>query len=180
MRRRSPDTARRPWPNLCRALAFAMMAATPALAETPVEIVTGEARVIDADILIVAGKRIILWGLDAPERIQVCNLDSNEWGCYDVAKRSLEALAGRGEIQCTLVGEPDPFGRRHGVCTFGAEDLNAQMVRKGMALAFSEQTADYGPQQLEAITEGVGLWQPGAKFEEPWVWRRGHTPGGYR
>ena len=54
------------------------------------------------------------------------------------------------------------------------------MVRKGMALAFSEQTADYEPQQLEAITEGVGLWQPGAKFEEPWVWRRGHTPGGYR
>ena len=180
MRRRSPDTARRPWPNLCRALAFAMMAATPALAETPVEIVTGEARVIDADILIVAGKRIILWGLDAPERSQVCNLDSNEWGCYHVAKRTLEALAGRGEIQCTLVGEPDPFGRRHGVCTFGAEDLNAQMVRKGMALAFSEQTADYEPQQLEAITEGVGLWQPGAKLEEPWVWRRGHTPGGYR
>ena len=140
MRRRSPDTARRPWPNLCRALAFAMMAATPALAETPVEIVTGEARVIDADILIVAGKRIILWGLDAPERSQVCNLDSNEWGCYHFAKRTLEALAGRGEIQCTLVGEPDPFGRRHGVCTFGAEDLNAQMVRKGMALAFSEQT----------------------------------------
>lgn len=180
MRRRSPDTARRPWPNLCRALAFAMMAATPALAVSPVEIVTGEARVIDADILIVAGKRIILWGLNAPERSQVCNLDSNEWGCYHVAKRTLEALAGRGEIQCTLVGEPDPFGRRHGVCTFGAEDLNAQMVRKGMALAFSEQTADYGPQQLEAITEGVGLWQPGAKFEEPWVWRRGHTPGGYR
>ncbi len=180
MRRRSPDTARRPWPNLCRALAFAMMAATPALAETPVEIVTGEARVIDADILIVAGKRIILWGLNAPERSQVCNLDSNEWGCYHVAKRTLEALAGRGEIQCTLVGEPDPFGRRHGVCTFGAEDLNAQMVRKGMALAFSEQTADYGPQQLKAITEGVGPWQPGAKFEEPWVWRRGHTPGGYR
>ena len=97
-----------------------------------------------------------------------------------MAKRTLEALAGRGEITCFLTGEPDPFGRRHGVCTFGAEDLNAEMVRQGVALAFSEQTADYEPQQLEAITQGVGLWQPGAMFEEPWKWRRSHSPGGYR
>ncbi len=157
-----------------------MMLALPVAADTPPAIIKGEARVIDADILIVSGQRVILWGLDAPERSQVCNLNSNEWGCYDVAKRTLEALAGRGAIECTLTGEPDPFGRRHGVCTYGAEDLNAQMVRMGAALAFSEQTPDYEPQQLEAITEGLGLWQPGAVFQEPWLWRRAHTPGGFR
>ena len=157
-----------------------MMLALPALAETPPAIITGDARVIDADILIVSGKRVILWGLDAPERAQNCILNGKVWGCYDVSKRTLEALAGRGPIECVLTGEPDPFGRRHGVCTYGPEDLNAQMVRMGMALAFSEQTPDYEPQQLEAITEGVGLWQPGSTFEEPWVWRLGHTPGGFR
>ena len=182
MRPSSRDSAMRRWPSLCRALAFSMMLVLPAQtkAETAPEIVKGEARVIDADILIVAARRVILWGLDAPERAQVCNLDGKEWGCYDAAKRTLEALAGRGEITCTLTGDPDPFGRRFGVCIFGAEDLNAEMIRKGMALAFSEQTSDYEPVQLEAITAGVGLWQPGAKFEEPWVWRRGHTPGGFR
>ena len=157
-----------------------MMLALPAMAEAPPAIIKGEARVIDADILIVAGKRVILWGLDAPERAQTCALDGKTWGCYDVAKRALEALSGRGEIECTLTGDPDPFGRRYGVCTFGAEDLNAEMVSQGMALAYSEQTADYENQQLQAITAGVGLWQPGAVFEEPWVWRRGHTPGGFR
>ena len=157
-----------------------MTLAAPAPAETPTETLSGEARVIDADILIVEGRRVILWGLDAPERSQVCGLDGQAWGCYDVAKRTLEALAGRGKITCILTGEPDPFGRRHGVCTFGSEDINAEMVRKGVALAFSEQTTDYEPQQLEAITAGVGLWQPGAQFDEPWVWRRSHSPGGYR
>jgi len=157
-----------------------MMLTAPAHAETPTAIVSGPARVIDADILIVQGQRVILWGLDAPERPQTCSLDGREWGCYDVAKRALEALAGRGPIDCILTGEPDPFGRRHGVCTYGDEDLNAQMVALGVAMAFSEQTTDYEPQQLQAISEGVGLWQPGAKFMEPWLWRRANTPGGFR
>ncbi len=157
-----------------------MTLASPVPAETPPETVSGLAQVIDADILIVANRRVILWGLDAPERNQTCALGEDLWGCYDVAKRTLEALAGRGEITCFLTGEPDPFNRRHGVCTFGAEDINAEMVRMGAAMAFSEQTTDYEPQQLEAIAAGVGLWQPGAKFVEPWVWRRANSPGGYR
>lgn len=157
-----------------------MTLAGAAAAETPVEVLTGTARVIDADILIVADRRVILWGLDAPERTQTCALGDDIWGCYDVARRTLESLAGRGEITCILTGEPDPFGRRHGVCTYGAEDINAEMVRHGVAMAFSEQTADYEPQQLEAIGAGVGLWQPGAKFVEPWVWRRANSPGDLR
>jgi endonuclease YncB( thermonuclease family) len=182
MRPLLPDTVTRRFPNLFAALGLSMLLALPAplAAETAPEIVQGEARVIDADILIVAARRIILWGLDAPERAQTCNLNGKEWGCYDVAKRTLEALAGRGPIECVLTGEPDAFGRRYGVCTYNGEDLNAQMVLKGAALAFSEQTPDYEPLQLQAITDGVGLWQAGAVFEEPWAWRRSHTPGGYR
>lgn len=157
-----------------------MTLAAPAPAETPVETIKGAARVIDADILIVADRRVILWGIDAPERNQTCALGEDLWGCYDVAKRTLEALTGRGEITCLLIGEPDPFGRRHGVCTYGAEDISAEMARQGVALAFSEQTTDYEPQQLEAIVAGLGLWQPGAKFVEPWIWRRANSPGDYR
>lgn len=157
-----------------------MMLAAPALAQDPATLISGNAQVIDADILIVANQRVILWGIDAPERSQTCNLDGKPWGCYEVSKRALESLASRGEVQCVLTGEPDPFGRMFGVCTYGTEDLNAAMIQKGMALAFSEQTQVYEPQQLEAITAGVGLWQMGVVFQEPWVWRRGHTPGGYR
>lgn len=177
MHPRIRDTATKACRNLCGALGLSMLMAVGALAQ---DIISGAARVIDADILIVAGQRVILWGLDAPERPQPCYLDGKEWGCHAAAKRTLEALAGRGDIDCILTGEADPFGRRHGVCTYGDEDLNAQMVLRGMALAFSEQTTDYDSQQIEAITAGVGLWQPGAEFMEPWIWRRANTPGGFR
>ena len=175
-----PDTATRACRNLFGALGFSMLLGLAANGQVAPVIVTGAARVIDADILIVAGQRVILWGIDAPERPQTCGLNGELWGCYDAARRALELLSGRGELSCALTGEPDPFGRIHGVCMAGTEDINAEMVRQGIALAFTEQTADYEPVQLEAIMAGVGLWQPGAVFEEPWIWRHGHTPGGFR
>ncbi len=161
-------------------LALTGAPAGPAHADTAPEIISGEARVLDADILIVAGRRVILWGIDAPERSQTCTQDSQPFDCYNVAKRALETLTGRGPVQCTLTGDPDPFGRRYGVCDLGDQDINAEMVREGMALAFTDQTKDYEQIQLEAIAAGVGLWQPGVIFMEPWEWRRGHTPGGFR
>ena len=35
-------------------------------------------------------------------------------------------------------------------------------------------------QMLEAISAGVGLWQVGVTFEEPWIFRLRETPGGLR
>jgi endonuclease YncB( thermonuclease family) len=159
---------------------LAALLALAAGAAAAQESVSGAAEVIDADILRIGQQRVILWGIDAPERRQDCYQEGRRWGCHDAARRTLQLLAGRGEITCVLVGEPDPFNRRHGVCEAGGEDINGAMVRRGMALAFLEQTADYEPQQLEAIAEGVGLWQAGVEFEEPWIFRRVHTPGGYR
>ena len=138
------------------------------------------ADVIDADILRIGNQRVILWGIDAPDRRQTCQLNGELWGCYDVAFRHLQLLAGRGEVVCHFHGEPDPFGRRFGVCESGGQDLNAEMVRAGMALAYEEETDAYVPQMAEAIMAGAGLWQAGARFEEPWVFRRRETPGGFR
>lgn len=134
--------------------------------------IRGTAEVIDADVLRFGNQRVILWGIDAPERPQTCQLNGEFWGCYDVAFRKLQLLAGRGEVVCHLRGDPDILGRRFGVCESGGEDLNAEMVRAGLALAFVEQTDAYMGQMAEAITAGAGLWQPGVTFEEPWVYRR--------
>ena len=119
-------------------------------------------------------------GHRCPRKKQTCLQTGETWGCYDVAFRQLQLLAGRGEVVCHLQGEPDPFGRRFGVCESGGEDLNAEMVKAGVALAFEEETDAYVGQMAEAIGAGVGLWQPGVEFEEPWVFRRRETPGGYR
>jgi endonuclease YncB( thermonuclease family) len=151
-----------------------------AQAQTTQTGIRGTPEVIDADVLKFGTQRVILWGLDAPEKNQTCQLNGQLWGCYDAAFRYLQLLAGRGEVTCTYKSDPDPFGRRFGVCESGGEDLNAEMIRAGMALAFGEQSDDYDAAMADAITSAVGLWQPGVKFEEPWVFRRRETPGGYR
>jgi endonuclease YncB( thermonuclease family) len=151
-----------------------------AQAQAQANSISGTPDAIDADVLKFGTQRVILWGIDAPEKNQTCQMNGQLWGCYDAAFRHLQLLAGRGEVTCTYKSDPDPFGRRFGVCESGGEDLNAEMVRAGMALAFDEQSTDYDGAMADAITAGVGLWQPGVKFEEPWVFRRRETPGGYR
>ena len=130
-------------------LALVLPMAMPAFAEeTLTRTIQDNARVLDADVIIVGKQRVILWGVDAPERGQTCVLSGKPWGCYDAAKRKLELLAGRGEVTCMLLGEPDPFNRYFGVCESGGEDINAEMVRSGMALAYLDQTDDYEAVQI--------------------------------
>ena len=162
-------------------LAFAMaLLAGPAAAQSDPDTISGTPAVLDADILKFGLQRVILWGIDAPEPRQTCQMNGKLWGCYDVAKREMQLLAGRGKVTCHLKGDPDPFGRRYGVCESGGQDLNAAMVKAGLALAYDDQSHDYDAQMADAIGAAVGLWQLGVNFEEPWVFRRRETPGGYR
>jgi len=177
------DTGRKSRIRKLWTLAFSMAvacAATSASAQADATEIRGLAEVIDADILKFGEQRVILWGIDAPERRQTCQLNGETWGCYDVAFRHLQLLAGRGEVVCYFHGEPDPFGRRFGVCESGGEDLNAEMVKAGLALAYAAESDAYLEAMAEAITAGIGLWQVGAQFEEPWEFRRRETPGGFR
>jgi endonuclease YncB( thermonuclease family) len=180
------DTVRAPSLRKFWTLVFSMAVLAGAILTSPAQTQTAESEiigtpeVIDADILKFGQQRVILWGIDAPERPQICHLNGAIWGCYDAAKRKMQLLAGRGEVICTLRGDPDPFGRRFGVCTSGGQDLNAEMVKAGFALAFEEQSDDYVPQMADAIIAGLGLWQVGVKFEEPWAFRRRENPSGYR
>lgn len=162
-------------------LVFAMMlAGIGAAAAQDADVISGKPEVIDADVLKFDTQRVILWAVDAPERKQTCYADGALWGCYEASRRLLELLAGRGEVTCKLQGDPDPFGRRFGICESGGQDLNAELVRAGLALAYEEQSDIYVLDMADAITAGVGLWQPGIIFEEPWVFRRRETPGGFR
>lgn len=141
--------------------------------------VTGAARTIDADIIMVDNQRVILWGVDAPERDQICTVGSQKWACWDGAKQTLEQILARGETTCTLQGAADPFGRRHGTCTINGEDIAALYVATGMARAYVDQTEDYLAAEEEAKAAGLGVWQEGAKVDDPWKWRK-RNPGGFR
>lgn len=156
-------------------LAFA---AGPALAQSA-DTVTGAARSIDADIIMVNKQRVILWGVDAPERDQLCSINDQKWACWDGAKQALDEILARGDATCELTGAPDPFGRRHGTCTINGEDLGETYVRTGMARAYLEQTDVYFAAEEAAKAGQLGVWQAGAKVDDPWVWRK-RNPGGFR
>jgi len=145
------------------------------------DVVSGPGRTVDADIIMVGKQRVILYGIDAPDRDQICQVGELLWGCWDAAKGALDGLMGTNEVACTLTDEkPDPFGRRWGTCMVGEMDLSAEMVRIGMARAFVPQTEQYLPLETEAQAAAVGVFQPGAVVDLPWKWRAEHSRSPYR
>lgn len=144
------------------------------------EVVTGAAKVVDADIIMVDKQRVILWAVDAPERTQKCFVGELTWDCYGAARQALGELIASGEASCTLEpGAPDKFNRRYGVCTSAGKDVGAELVRLGMARAYVEQADLYAAQEDEAKAAAVGVFQPGAKVDAPWDWRK-TDPRNYR
>ncbi|WP_423065846.1 thermonuclease family protein [Devosia sp. CN2-171] len=144
------------------------------------EVVTGAAKVVDADIIMVDKQRVILWAVDAPERTQKCYVGELLWDCYAASRQALTDIIASGEASCTLRdGKPDQFNRRFGVCTSAGVDAGAELVRLGMARAYVEQGDDYLAQEEEARAAQIGVFQPGAKIDDPWEWRK-RDPRNYR
>lgn len=162
-------------------LGLAVLALTLAVSGASAqEVVTGAAKVVDADIIMVEKQRVILWAVDAPERPQKCFVGDLTWDCYGAARQALGELIASGEASCTLQpGEPDKFNRRSGVCISAGKDIGAELVRLGMARAFVEQGPDYVAQEEEAKAAAVGVFQPRAKVDAPWDWRK-TDPRNYR
>ena len=130
----------------------------------------GPARAIDGDTLDVAGERVRLHGIDAPEREQTCTIDGREWECGIAAwGRMIELLA--GQIASCERRDYDQYGRTVAVCRINGDDVNARMVADGWALAYREYSLDYVPHEDAARAASIGLWQ--GEFVPPWEWRRG-------
>ncbi|WP_306117972.1 MULTISPECIES: thermonuclease family protein [unclassified Roseitalea] len=159
-------------------VAAAVLAATAAAAvvvqEAGSDTVTGTARIGDGDSLAVAGVRVRLRGIDAPEREQTCiAADDRTVPCGRLAMDHLAALIGTGDVRCKG-HERDRFDRLLGVCRSDdapeGETLNAAMVEAGWAVAFG----DYGRQETQARRAGRGLWA--LEFERPSDWRAQNDP----
>lgn len=129
---------------------------------------TGRATIIDGDTLDVAGVRVRLWGIDAPESRQICLRVEVAYLCGQLATQHLRALVAGQEVTC-VPRSRDRYGRTVALCRIADLDLGAAMVRDGWALAFVRYAADYVGVEEEAKVAGRGLWQ--GKFMAPWEWR---------
>jgi endonuclease YncB( thermonuclease family) len=139
------------------------LAARPSFAD-----VAGHASVIDGDTLVVAGERVRLEGIDAPELHQTCTAYGQKWACGRTSAEWLrEYLRGR-QVEC--IGHArDRYRRLLAVCYVGGEDLNERLVREGWALNFRHYSTDYLQAETAAKSAGAAIWR--GEFEPPWEWR---------
>ena len=123
---------------------------------------------IDGDTLAVGAERLRLEGVDAPEIRQVCQDGSGEdWPCGEEARAALERLVSAASAVCSGSSR-DRYDRLLVRCRDGALDINAQMVRTGLAIA----SGGYGSEEEEAREGSHGLWA--GSFERPRDWRIRH------
>ena len=77
--------------------------------------ITGKPRNIDGDTIEIAGQRIRLHGIDAPEAAQTCIADKKVWACGTNATLALSGMIGTNWVACRVRGK-DRYGRVVAVC----------------------------------------------------------------
>lgn len=89
-------------------IAAVLLLAGPTAAEPPL---TGTARVLDGDTLEVAGQKVRLLGLDAPEGRQVCQRDGRPWRCREMVRRGMAVAyypKRASAARATMMSRPTP------------------------------------------------------------------------
>lgn len=131
---------------------------------------SGRARVVDGDSLEIAGRRIRLFGIDAPELHQDCRTAAGRaYDCGGAARRALDDLIGGRAVTCTPVGAS--HDRAVATCQANGRDLSEELVRSGHALELANfSRGRYSAAEREAREARRGLWA--GNFEQPAEWRR--------
>jgi endonuclease YncB( thermonuclease family) len=131
-------------------------------------ILSGVAAGLDEDSIAVQGKRVRLWGIDAPGLEQTCRRAGKAWPCGREAARALSRLVTGNTVRCIVIVEDKLRRVVVGDCTLGGESLSRWMVRNGWAV-MARQTTAYAREEAEAKEARRGIWS--SEFEMPWDWR---------
>jgi endonuclease YncB( thermonuclease family) len=108
--------------------------------------------------------KIRLAGIDTPEKAQPFG---------NKAKQALAALTFQKQALIE-VETKDQYGRTVGTVIVNGSDVNAELVRQGMAWVYRKYTNDQKLYKLEAEAKQAkrGLWVTDHPIE-PWLWRKG-------
>lgn len=131
--------------------------------------VEGHAVVIDGDTIVVAGERVRIHGIDAPELDQTFWCRGQTLPCGVMASAALEALIAGINLRCEII-ERDQHGRFVAKCfSPSGIDVGRRLVLAGWALAYRYYSTDYVAVEDEARRAERGLWR--GSFLKPWRWR---------
>ena len=133
-------------------------------------IISGPAKIINADTLSIRGRTIKLFGIDAPEANQTCSNQRNQpYKCGREAVTWLQDWLSSYEIDCRIMKQ-DKNGTLLGVCMLGDYDIAAALVNAGLAFAYKPESVIYVDYETQAQVAKRGLWR--GTFYYPWDWRK--------
>ena len=144
------------------------------------EEIKGYAKVIDGDSIIIKNKRIRLFGIDAPEKNQICKKNGAPYKCGTRSTNSLKLLINNKKLICSYKNK-DRYGRILGECDLleswndynsyvASGILNDTMVSSGFAVAYVRYSKKYLQSEKKAKTLKKGIWA--GEFDRPEDWRR--------
>jgi endonuclease YncB( thermonuclease family) len=118
----------------------------------------GAAEVVGPAMLSLGGKRIVLFGIDAPVKGQPCYAGAKTWDCSTASAKTLLNIIGTQEVACEE-RRVDRFGRVFAVCKAREVDINRALVEAGLAVALPKETTDYVAAEAAAKAKGIGVWR---------------------
>jgi endonuclease YncB( thermonuclease family) len=130
--------------------------------------INGLAVVIDGDTITIGQKKIRLYGIDAPEKDQICNGPKGPWSCGDVTFRRLKSLVQGNQVKCTRKGL-DVYERLIAVCSVNELDVSETLVREGLAWAYLRYSSAYQIFEAEAKKLKKGVFS--SPNVTPWDFR---------
>ncbi len=127
--------------------------------------------VTDGDTIKLNGTTYRLWGIDAPESKQLC---ADGWPAGRAATTFMRELLHNHAVECEARGL-DRYGRTIGLCKADGVDIQAKMVKAGMAWAFRRYSHDYVVQEGDAQADNVGVHAHNCQLA--WEWRAQRSKG---
>ena len=119
----------------------------------------GLTRVIDGDTIHVGDTRIRLEGIDAPESAQTCKRANGEtWACGTEATHAMRLMVEGRQVTCRNHGL-DLYGRTLATCFADGRDIQAELVKLGLAWAYVKYSKAYVAEEAAARTAKLGIWQ---------------------
>ena len=154
--------------NLVLSTVVALVALLFAVSPVSAVDLSGFPRVIDGETVEVGTARFRLYGIDAPDPRQTCEIRGRSYKCGHVSKTALMDLVAGVKIRCVPLAKAES-GTRWATCYAGGYDLAEGMVHTGWALAMSRNGGKYLRIERQAEQARRGLWQ--GRFIRPWEWK---------
>ena len=127
---------------------------------------SGIPRVVDGNTIIINFQNIRLYGIEAPNAEQLCEIDGESWLCGWEATNALAHIVGRHWVSCrqNRLNEGGVVGA---TCFAGnVLNINAWMVRNGWATAQNQTNTRFLQLEILARQEQIGIWRTKYKNTE--------------